>query len=605
MNNVHFAIPEIYGDSLSYYELLRKLVNKMNELIENYNTVPEQIAEEVKKLDAYSVFTTALNWLIHSIATDNTKSKDAVKQYKKHDLLYATFNDNVNLYEAITDFTNVFLTELKVGENIREVNISELIIELRKLIDNEAHAREQADKTLQTNIEKLKVYVTPEMFGAVGDGVADDTEALIRAIYAANELNTELRLYKKYKISNDVELPKKLGVLGCVSPKATIISDNKSKIYVRGGGDDLYFGKIENVKFDYVQLIFGENTDDYGNQYIMRDCEFRGKADTNFNSITLKNNCWNMIFDNVINRNVGIAFLLNFTDKVNSGACVKFNNCSANDGLYGCKVEGVCADGGDIWFVNCNFEHNDYGYYFDDNTNGLYAYVVNTHFESNRVCGCYSSGANVSLNGGWGFYDPSVSSFDSLFHAKNAEMFVQNMRINSGDKKYYHTEGTGVIYIGDNVIAPPESYYNNGGRGTNRYSLKGNYKVSKRYTIKNERFNSIDTQNAINPIRISGSIYVPGGAVSTNDIVFINEGGGSPRVLNIPISDTTKNMGGNINFEININKNNIFAIFNDVNGQKTTIKTVSTNINEDIAQSYYFTDENQNKNIDVTYIIGN
>ena len=48
MKNVHFAIPEIYGDSLSYYELLRKLVDKVNDLIDNYNTVPEQIAEAVK-----------------------------------------------------------------------------------------------------------------------------------------------------------------------------------------------------------------------------------------------------------------------------------------------------------------------------------------------------------------------------------------------------------------------------------------------------------------------------------------------------------------------------------------------------------------------------
>lgn len=52
MNNVHFAIPEIYGETLSYYELLRKLIDKTNDLIDNYNTVPEQIAEEVKNLDA-------------------------------------------------------------------------------------------------------------------------------------------------------------------------------------------------------------------------------------------------------------------------------------------------------------------------------------------------------------------------------------------------------------------------------------------------------------------------------------------------------------------------------------------------------------------------
>lgn len=135
MNNVHFAIPEIYGDSLSYYELLRKLVDKTNDLIDNYNTVPEQIAEEVKNLDASQLFSTVLNQLIHSIATDNTKSANAVKVYKKHDLLYATFNETVNLYESLIDFTTGAETELITGTNIREVNISELFIELRKLID--------------------------------------------------------------------------------------------------------------------------------------------------------------------------------------------------------------------------------------------------------------------------------------------------------------------------------------------------------------------------------------------------------------------------------------------------------------------------------------
>ena len=135
MKNVHFAIPEIYGESLSYYELLRKLVKAMNEVRENYDTIPDQIAEAVANLDASQLFSDVLNQLIHSIATDNTKSANAVKVYKKHDLLYATFNETVNLYESLINFTTGTETELIVGTNIREVNISELFIELRKLID--------------------------------------------------------------------------------------------------------------------------------------------------------------------------------------------------------------------------------------------------------------------------------------------------------------------------------------------------------------------------------------------------------------------------------------------------------------------------------------
>lgn len=148
----HFAIPEIYGESLSYYELLRKLVETMNVVIENYDTIPDQIAEAVANLDASQLFSAVLAQLIDSIATDNTKSTNAVKVYKKHDLLYATFNYTVNLYEAIIDFSEGSTTELIIGTNIREVNISELFIELRKLISDEALTREQSDTALQTNI---------------------------------------------------------------------------------------------------------------------------------------------------------------------------------------------------------------------------------------------------------------------------------------------------------------------------------------------------------------------------------------------------------------------------------------------------------------------
>ena len=152
MNNVHFAIPEIYGDSLSYYEVLRELIKAMNVIIDNYDTIPEQIADAVKNLDAAQLFSAVLDQLIDTIATDNTKSNNAVKVYKKHDLLYATFNETVNLYESIIDFTPGTETELIIGTNIREVNISELFIELRKMIEDEVQARTQADTTLQNAI---------------------------------------------------------------------------------------------------------------------------------------------------------------------------------------------------------------------------------------------------------------------------------------------------------------------------------------------------------------------------------------------------------------------------------------------------------------------
>lgn len=47
MNNVHFAIPEIYGDSLSYYEVLKNVIDNLNRLT---NFVNAKLDENTKQL---------------------------------------------------------------------------------------------------------------------------------------------------------------------------------------------------------------------------------------------------------------------------------------------------------------------------------------------------------------------------------------------------------------------------------------------------------------------------------------------------------------------------------------------------------------------------
>ena len=49
MKRQHFALPEIYEDSLSYYEVLRKLIKSMHVISDNLNKIPEQIANEAKE----------------------------------------------------------------------------------------------------------------------------------------------------------------------------------------------------------------------------------------------------------------------------------------------------------------------------------------------------------------------------------------------------------------------------------------------------------------------------------------------------------------------------------------------------------------------------
>ena len=303
MKNVHFAIPEIYGDSLSYYELLSKLVKEMNTVIENYNTIPDQIDEEVKNLDASQLFSAVLNQLIHSIATDNTKSSNAVKVYKKHDLLYATFNETVNLYESLIDFSTGTSNELIPGTNIREVNISELFIELRKLIDinkNNITAIENKNTEQDNELNTLRTMLSsPYNFkgevssisalpasGAVNDtyyvqdvkykvtwtGSAWVQSSLSEADYQTelselkgdlSELEEDVETYKTFNISNApsyFEVTKRENSNADASSGRVILGD-------LNGYTSYYFNIKKNCKIcllesglaDYTAIVIGSN----------------------------------------------------------------------------------------------------------------------------------------------------------------------------------------------------------------------------------------------------------------------------------------------------------------------------------------------------------
>ena len=207
MNNVHFAIPEIYGDSLSYYEVLRELIKAMNVIIDNYDTIPEQIADAVKNLDAAQLFSAVLNQLIDTIATDNTKSANAVKVYKKHDLLYATFNETVNLYESLIDFTTGTETELIIGTNIREVNISELFIELRKLIENETARATAKETELKNDIYAETTRATAKETELKNDIDAEATRATAKETELKNDIDAEATraTAKETELKNDID----------------------------------------------------------------------------------------------------------------------------------------------------------------------------------------------------------------------------------------------------------------------------------------------------------------------------------------------------------------------------------------------------------------
>lgn len=68
-----------------------------------------------------------------------------------------------------------------------------------------------ATKSIELNAQTLG-YVTPEMFGAVGDGVTDDLAAIQAALVSAQELNLPMRATHSYLVSDSISIDSKMDV---------------------------------------------------------------------------------------------------------------------------------------------------------------------------------------------------------------------------------------------------------------------------------------------------------------------------------------------------------------------------------------------------------
>ena len=105
---------------------------------------------------------------------------------------------------------------------------------------------------------KLKVthdYVTPEEFGAVGDGVEDDTNALLSALQSGKDV---LAL-RTYKVTNALTVT--LGTARSVYISKIVANDPGYVMDIRGGAySNLFVGVIENLGGNGV--LFGSTAND-------------------------------------------------------------------------------------------------------------------------------------------------------------------------------------------------------------------------------------------------------------------------------------------------------------------------------------------------------
>lgn len=240
-----------------------------------------------------------------------------------------------------------------------------IVERLKKLLSTAEYARiaEDAAKRAEEAAEGLIPFpfITPEMFGAKGDGITDDTQAFTDMIssitfgsYSVNSVETARTTSalivldsKTYLITGSLTIPAGVSIIGCGQANSIIKcgADMYAALTFQGinYGEGYYVCK-KNVLSGFA--IDGQYHADYGitntdNNVWMQECIFDDLyiTQTNYSGLAIVS-CWLSRFSNIKSECSAIPFI--FTSNANSNG---FNNnkleclTASNFNLVGILIE--------------------------------------------------------------------------------------------------------------------------------------------------------------------------------------------------------------------------------------------------------------------------
>lgn len=344
----------------------------------------------------------------------------------------------VKSYKSLYDFINNYFTNLDVQKEIN-IKIDALL----------------ADDSFWAKLNQLLPFVTPEMFGAVGDSVTDDYSAFQNMIDHAIQYGKEIYCYRKtYKLSDRLFVTGKISFHG---GNATLLfngtdgiifnSETRSRecIFENFTIDGISAGKVgmrfTNYVNSVVQNIWFYNM--LGTGILFDGENFETKIDMiNFNATTFAENIGincsstDIIFSRINGVNIK-TFIINNADGNMYTDChawlanssffagslfadckisALFEKCIVDTYETGFKIKSIASNR----FVSCNWLVNT------DLYNKLTANKVPTFIE---FIDSTESGARTKLSNCW-FSMPSKDVpnwFNSLARIFNTDDFIAQM----------------------------------------------------------------------------------------------------------------------------------------------------------------------------------
>ena len=352
--------------------------------------------------------------------------------------------------------------EIEPDPEILEVIDDELDMTSSRPVKNQVIARAFAN--LQGRFQAVHdavadKFVTPQMFGAIGDGVSDDTEAITNALEYANGKQCAVVFPKgDYLVTQPITIPSGMDVSGI---NAVIHKRNESTV------------KVNGTSVNTVFLLTGSKTH-------LHDICIQGEADTGVDGITFDENSFMMSICRVTLKDcrkcfndIGGIFMAEF-DRVHCLGSLKAFVFDTNREKTSMTFKSCWAEncGQAYYFYRCHYTNliscgADYCNYIDNSPYlagcGDPATVYGVyHFSLCRAtvmsgCGaehCYGDGAvhcnatYLTINGlvctdvkSEREVDPSIRAVGLIVHSGEAsKIIINSLIVNNDFENVYVTE---------------------------------------------------------------------------------------------------------------------------------------------------------------------
>ena len=317
--------------------------------------------------DAYvpgsNCVSSSTNEVLHYLITAFNEDLSAEKQAREDadsNLQTAIDTEKQSREDADSDLQTAIDTEKQTREDADT--------QLQTAIEAEQTAREEAINDLKKSTVDLEVFVTPEMYGAKGDGSTDDTVA-IQAAFNAATANKPIILTGQYYCTATITVKRDTTVIGAASrPRAVLIpyfifnnAVNPAFSIVGAQDSDVdYGGTLENVTFKGVTVGLKNPATaasvafkvQWARFFTLEDCSVHGFTTAvdfaNNNGMLIKN------FEYSTNGSVNVTVFNKFNNGGNTG--LKLQHIVVNNFSEGISTAVVLSDttangqAGDRWF---------------------------------------------------------------------------------------------------------------------------------------------------------------------------------------------------------------------------------------------------------------